>query len=145
MNEKNGRLNLLLCVLWGLLLAAFLVVRTFAPAALLPPMDLPLLLVVSLGALLLERLLVPGRKRCWPGVALLAALTFGLLPLCAGLANGAVAGKLALVGGITFVLTTVVFDSMTDRLPPGARTGVGMAAAAFVLFLAGQALTGLFL
>lgn len=144
MKEKNWRLNLLLCVLWGLLLAIFVLVRTFFPAAVLLPLDVPLLLAVSLGALLLERPLAPSRKRCWPGVALLAALAFGLLPLCAGLAGGPAAGKLAVVGGITFALTTVVFDSLVSRLPPRSRTGVGTAAAAFVLFLAGQVLTNLF-
>lgn len=144
MKEKTYFLNSILAILWAVQLVGFLICRTFWPANILPPVDVPLLLGVSLVALLLEHWLVPGVHRSWGILALLAALTFGLLPLCAGAADGTMALKLAVIGGITFVISAVLFDSMLCRLSSGARTKAAPVIAAFCLFLAGQCFTNIF-
>lgn len=144
MKDKTFFLNILLALLWMVLLAAFLVIRTFWPANILPPMDLPLLLGVSLAALLLEHWAAPGTQRSWVNLVILAALTFGLLPLCAGFVSGMMALKLAIIGGIVFAGTTVLFDSLLSRLSSGTGTKAAPVIAAFCLFLAGQCFTNIF-
>lgn len=144
MKDKTFFLNTALAALWALLLAGFLLCRTFLPAVILPPVDIPLLLGVSLIALLLDHRFAPGAQRSWAALALLAALTFGLLPLCAGIADGALALKLAVAGGVTFTASTLLFDAICDRLASGAHTKAAPATAAFVLFLAGQCFTNIF-
>ena len=144
MKHKPYFLNLVLVLLWAVQLAACLLCRTFFPANILPPMDIPLLLGVSLAALLLEHYLAPGAQRAWAAMAGLAALTFGLLPLCAGATDGLMALKLAGIGGLTFVISTMLFDSMLCRLSSGPRTKAAPVIAAFGLFLAGQCFTNIF-
>lgn len=141
MKEKTYVLNILLALLWGLQMVLFVVSRAFWPANILPAMDIPLLLGASLLALLAEHWLAPGGQRPWALLVLLAALTFGLLPLCAGLADAVLALKLAGAGGVTFGVSTALFDSMLSRLSSGKAAPV---MAAFGLFLAGQCFTNIF-
>ena len=144
MKDKTYVLNLILALLWTALLATFLLCRTFFPANILPPMDVPLLLGTSLAALLLEHYFASGAQRSWAAMAGLAALTFGLLPLCAGAADGLMALKLAAIGGLTFVISAILFDSMLCRLSSGPSTKAAPVIAAFGLFLAGQCFTSIF-
>ena len=144
MKENTYFRNLLLSALWGLLLVVFVVCRAVYPAAVLPPLDIPLLLAVSLGALLLEHWLAPGGHRSWVVMTALAALTFGLLPLCAGLTGSLGALKLAAAGGVTFLVASVLFDSMVRRFASGPSSKAAPALAAFMLFLAGQCFTSIF-
>ena len=144
MKETAYVLNLLFCGLWALLLAAGLVCRTFLPTAVLPAMDIPLLVAVNLGALLLEFWLAPGSRRDWTAMTVLAAVTVGLLPLCAGMVSGAEVLKLAAAGGVVFLLAGVVFDSILERLTSGASAKAAPILAAFLLFLASQCFTNIF-
>ena len=144
MKEKTFVLNSLLTILWAMQMAAVLLLRAFYPAAILPAMDIPLLLGVSLIALLLEHWIAPQANRSWAVLVLLAALTFGLLPLCAGFAGTAPALKLALFGGATFAIVTALFDSMCSRLASGPAAKLAPVMAAFGLFLAGQCFTNIF-
>lgn len=144
MKERSYFLNILLAILWGALLAVFVVYRAFFPAAILPSLDLPLLLAVCLAALLLEHDLAPGAEHSWGVMTVLAAVTFGLLPLCAGVAVGVEAVKLAAFGGVTFLISGVLFGSMVQRISSGPSAKAAPAVAAFVLFLAGQCFTNIF-
>ena len=136
--------NTLLALLWGLLLAGCLTARAFVPAINLPSMDLPLLLMMSLLSLLAD-LYGKGAAAAVPVVsAVLAAVTFGLMPLCAGLADLQTAGKLALVGGLTYLAASVLFDSMVHRLSTGPRAKAAPIVGALVLYLAGQCFTSIF-
>ena len=144
MKEKIYFLNIMLVILWAVQMMVFLLCRVFWPANILPAMDIPLLLGISLVALLLDHRLAPGKRRSWVALAILAALTFGLLPLCAGIANGMEAVKLAFIGGITFVVSTALFDSMLCRISSGAKAKAAPLMAAFGLFLAGQCFTNIF-
>lgn len=136
--------NILLAGLWGLLLAGCLTARAFVPAINLPAMDLPLLLLISLLSLLADHY-VKGAVSAVPVVsAALAAVTFGLMPLCAGLADLLTAGKLALVGGLTYLAASVLFDSMVHRLSTGPRVKAAPIVGALVLYLAGQCFSSIF-
>lgn len=132
--------NALLAVIWGLALTGAVLCRTFRPAVILPPPDVPLLLAVSLLALLLGQ--QPPQNRILS--AFLAGPTFGLLPLCGGLVGGSMAFRLVLFGGIVFAVASLLFDSIRERLSSGAHTKAASSIAAFVLFLAGQCFTNIF-
>lgn len=129
-------LNLLLTCVLGLVLLVCVLIRTFLPAAVLPRLDIPAMTVVSLLALLTEAWLAPGAKRRYLPIFLLSALTFGLLPVAVGMASEW--WKLALVGGSVFTALTALFTSALDRQAAPAVTAAGM-------YLAVQALTGIFL
>jgi len=143
MKDRTYFLNIVLSVLWAALLLGLMVCRTFWPANIMPSLDVPLLLAVSLAALLLEYYLAPGAQRSWIATALLAAATFGLLPLCSGAVSAMVALKLAIVGGITFTVAALLFGSMVDRLASGGKSKFAPIVAAFGLFLAGQCFTNI--
>lgn len=134
----------LLTALWGLLLAAFVVIRAVLPGANLPAMDLPLLLGVSLLALLADHYLGRSTPGAPAVTAALAALAFGLLPLCAGLVSLVTALKLVMAGGLTFGLASILFDSALDRLASGPRAKAAPLVTALALFLAGQCFTNIF-
>lgn len=137
-------LNLLLCAVWGLYLAVCVVCKSFAPATILPALDVPVLLAVCLAVLLLERWLNKSQRRSWMVMTVLAAAAFGLLALCAGVTEGMEALKLAVVGGGVFLASGVLFDSMTARISTGPHTAAACPMAAFLLFLAGQGLANVF-
>ena len=73
-----------------------------------------------------------------------SALTFGLLPFAACFVGALEALKLGLYGGIVFTATTWLFSSMQDRLSSGPAAKAAPFASALSLYLAIQALMGMF-
>lgn len=143
MKEKSYVCNLVLALLVGVVLAAFLVSKAFFPAFIIPAWDIPLLLGLSLVALVIDHWVAPDAGREWVLTTLLAVATFGLLPLCAGLADLMLALKLAVAGGITYVVAAVLLGSALHRLSTAPRSKGASMAVAFVLFLAGQCFTNI--
>ena len=119
MKNKTYILNTLLTAVIGLCLLIFIFVRTFAPAVIIPALNIPNMVLISLLALLLDHYLFPGAKRCYICVPLFSAAAFGLLPYAACFVTGAAALKLALIGGITITATTWLFSTIQDRLSSG--------------------------
>ena len=143
MDKKTYTLNTMLADLLCLILLAAVLVRTFAPRIILPHLDVPNMVLISLAALLIDRFLAPGAKRCYICIPLLAAITFGLLPFAAcfvGITDGL---WLALKGGITFTAVTWLFDIMTDRMSSGPVAKAAPFVSAFCLYLAAQCLMGI--
>ena len=145
MKNKTYILNTLLAVVFALALLAAVLVRTFAPAIILPQLNIPNLVLVSLAALLLDHYIAPGAKRCYICILALSAVTFGLLPWAAAFVNAAQALILALAGGAVFTATTWLFSSIQDRLSSGPKTKAAPILSALGLYLAAQCLTGIFL
>ena len=144
---KNNKyfLNTLLA---GLLFAAELVMmilRVISPVHILPPLNIPNMVLISLAALLLEHYLAPGNKRCYICIPVLGALTFGLLPWMAGFACQHTFWKLGLVGGVVFAVTTWLFTAMTNRLQSGAEAKLAPLVGALCLYLAAQSFAGILL
>lgn len=140
--------NVLLALITGLCSLVALLVQTFVPAAVLPPLCIPLLAALSLSALVLEGYLAPQVQRTAAShllAALLAALTFSLLPRAAGLLGGDILWKLALVGGLTFLAADALYCSMRRRLAFVPAPQIAPALAAALLLLALQSFTGIFL
>ena len=145
MKNKTYILNTLLAVVFALALLAAVLVRTFAPAIILPQLNIPNLVLVSLAALLLDHYIAPGAKRCYICIPVLSAVTFGLLPWAAAFVNGLQALMLALAGSIVFTATTWLFSSIQDRLSSGPQAKAAPILSALGLYLAAQCLTGIFL
>lgn len=144
--KNTYRLNTFLAVVTGLVFLWYLVMDAFAPAAILPPLDLMLVSAISLVALVLEHYSgARVEKRNWPAVVLLSGLTFALLPLAAGLLTGQELIRFALVSCLAFTVLTFLFTAICDRLASGTAGKAAPALSAGVLFLAVQGCSGLFL
>ena len=83
---KNNKylLNTLLAIVVGTGLMIALLIRSLAPAIILPDLNIPAVTGLSLIALLLEYYLGNRPQRCWICVPVLGVVTFGLLPLASG-------------------------------------------------------------
>lgn len=143
MKHNEFFLNTLLAAVVGLALLLCVLVRTFLPAAILPRLDIPMMTLLSLTALLMEHYLAPGGKRRYLPILIFAALTFGLLPLAAGME--VVIWKTALTGGIVFSAVTALFTSALSRISSGTAAGAAPVISAVGMYLAVQALTGILL
>ena len=144
MDKKTYTLNTVLAILLGAVLLAYVLVRTFLPNFIIPNLDIPNMVLISLAALILDHYAAPGAKRCYICIPVFSALTFGLLPFAACFVGALEAVKLGLYGGIVFTATTWLFSSMMDRLSSGPAAKAAPFASALSLYLAIQALMGMF-
>ena len=127
--KQIERFNVFLAVVTGLVLLWMVVLRAFAPAAILPKLDLMLICAVTLAALVLEYYTGPRvTKRNWLAVLLLNAATFALLPLAAGLLSGEGLLRFALAGCVAATVLAFLFTAICDRLASGSAGKVAPAA-----------------
>ncbi len=144
MNKKTYTLNTLLAAVLGAVLLVCVLVRTFAPRVILPHLDVPNMVLISLTALLLDHYLAPGADRCYICIPVFSAITFGLLPFAACFVGAMDALKLGILGCVVFTAITWLFSSMTDRLSTGPAAKAAPLISALGLYLAIQALMGMF-
>lgn len=144
MKNKTYALNSILACVLGVFLLALIFVRALAPQIILPKLDIPMLVLISLVALVLDHYLAPGAKRCYICIPVFSAITFGLLTFAAYLGIRE-ALRAAILGGIVFTATTWLFSSMQDRLSTGPAAKASAVFSALSLYLAFQALSGLLL
>ena len=142
MNKKTYTLNTLLAAVLGAALLACVIVRTFWPRMILPVLDIPNTVLISLIALLLDHYLAPGAKRCYICIPVFSAITFGLLPYAACFVGAEEALKLAVLGCVVFTAVTWIFSSMTDRLSSGPAAKLAPVMSALGLYLASQCFMG---
>ena len=145
MDKKTYTLNTLLAVVLGAVLLSFVLVRTFLPNFIIPELDIPNMVLISLAALVLDNYLAKGAKRCYICIPVFSAITFGLLPFAACFVGGMEALKLGVYGGIVFTVITWVYSSIQDRLSSGPAAKAAPIMSAFGVYLAIQALMGMFL
>ena len=143
MKKQTDILNALLAAVLGVALLVCILVRTFAPNVIIPELNVPNMVLLSLLALVAEHYIAPGAKRCWACTAVLAAVTFGLLPWAACFVGGAQALKLAVVGGVVFTVVAALFASIQDRLSTGPAAKAAPFMSALGLYLAAQVLSGM--
>ena len=143
MKKNMYLLNTMLALVLGCALLAAVLVRTFAPIIIIPQLNIPNMVLVSLVALLLDHYLASGAKRCYICIPVLAVLTFGLLPWAACFVGAVEAVKLAVVGGVVFTVTTWLFTSIQDRLSSGPACKAAPVVSAFGLYLAAQCFMGM--
>lgn len=144
---KNNKylLNTILAAVVFAVLAVMLVVRVCLPAAVLPPINIPNMVLLSVIALLLEHFLTRGNPRCYICIPVFSAITFGILPLMAGFACEHTFWKYGLVGGVVFTVTTFLFTSAQDRLLTGPKARAAMVITALGIYLASQCFAGIIL
>jgi len=143
MKDKKYVLNTAFAIVLGVALLICVLVRTFVPAAILPELDIPNMVLLSLIALLADHYLAQGAARCYICIPVLSVLTFGLLPYAAGFVALGDAWKTALVGGLVFTVTTWLFTSIQDRLSTGPNAKVAPVLSALGLYLAAQCFAGM--
>ena len=143
MKKNQYFLNTALAVVLGIACTVAVLVRTFAPAALIPGLDIPNMAALSLATLLVDHYAAKGAKRCYICIPVFAALTFGILPFCAGFASILEAVKLAVLGGVVFTATTWIYTSLQDRLSTGPMAKLAPLFSALGLYLAVQCFAGL--
>ena len=145
MKKNTYTLNTILAAVLGAALLVCIFVRTFAPRMILPELDIPNLVLISLVALVLDHYLAPNADRCYICVSVFSAITFGLLPFAAAFVGAMEALKLAVAGGIVFTVMTWLFSSVQDRLSTGPAAKAAPVVSAFGLYLAVQGLMGMIL
>lgn len=145
MKENKYFLNTALAVVFGVLLLAAVLVRTFAPAVIIPELSIPNMVLISLIALLADHYLVGDVKRCYICIPVFAAVTFGLLPYAACFVTALDALKYGVVGGAVFTAVTWLFTAMIDRLSTGPAAKAAPVLSALGLYLAFQCFIGLIL
>lgn len=145
MKNKTYTLNTLLAAVLSIGLLVCILVRTLAPRIILPQLDIPNIVLISLIALVLDHYIAPGAKRCYICIPVFAAITFGLLPFAACFAGIVEALKLALAGGIVFTVVTLLYSTIQDRLSSGPVAKAAPVLSALGLYLAFQAFAGIIL
>lgn len=144
MNNKKYILPTALIAVMTAVLLAFVLVRTFLPNFIIPALDVPNMVLISLIALLADYYLAKDAKHCYICVAVFGVLSFGLLPFAACFVGAQEALKLAVIGGTVFTVTAWLFDSIADRISTGPEAKAAPLMSAFGLYLAAQVLMGMF-
>lgn len=144
MKKNTYTLNTVLAVLLGAALLVCVLIRTFAPRIIMPHLDVVNMTLISLVALVVDHYLAPDAKRCYICIPVFSAITFGLLPFAACFVGGLEAVKLGITGGIVFTVVTWLFSAMMDRISTGPAAKAAPFVSAFGLYLAIQALMGMF-
>ena len=144
---KNNKylLSAILVAVVFVVCVACMVIRICMPAAVLPPLNIPNMVALSVMALLLEHFFTKGNPRCYICIPVFGALTFGILPLMAGFACQHTFWKFGLVGAVVFTVTTFLFTSAQDRLLTGPKAKAAMIITAIGIWLASQCFAGIIL
>lgn len=135
---------ILVAVMFTALLAGMLV-QIFLPAVILPPMNIPNIVLLSLVTLLLEHSLSKDSPRCYVCIILFGIAAFALLPLMAGFTCVHDFWKYGLVGGAVFSLTTYLFTSAVKRLKTGPKAPAALVLTCLGIYLASQCFAGIWL
>ena len=143
MKNRTTILNSVLAAVLGVVLLVSVLVKTNCPHFILPEINIPYIAAVSLTALVLTYF-VKTENGCPICEAVLAAVTFAVLPFAVGLASTGVL-KLALCGGIVFAVLNAAFNGMTKRMELADVQKGAVIPAAFVLYLACQCFTNILL
>ena len=145
MKKTTYFLPVMLTAVLFVVMLVCMAIQIFVPAAILPTLNIPNMVLLSLVALLLEHFLSQGSPRCYVGVVLFGALAFGLLPLMAGFTCVHHFWKFGLVGGVTFGVTTYLFSSAVKRLKTGPKAPAALVLTCIGIYLAFQCFAGIIL
>ena len=143
-NNKYFLPCVLTVVVFATLIAA-MVIRVVAPAAVIPTLNIPNMVLLSVIALLLEYFLTKGNPRCYLCCFLFGVAVFGILPLMAGFACQHTFWKLGIVGGAVFTAATFLFTSAVERLQTGPKAPAAAVVTALGIWLAAQCFVGIIL
>ena len=142
---KNNKyiLNTALAAVMFIALAVAVILRTVIPAVVLPPLDIPNMVLISVVALLIDHYATKDAPRCYICIPVFAFVTFALLPFAAGYAMLNDALILGVVGCIVFTVTTFLYTSIKERIASGPASPIAPFMSAFGLYLAAQCFAGI--
>lgn len=145
MKHNPLKRSALLAAVVGLACLGLAVAGALAPMAVLPKLDLPLML--GLSAIVLTLDVYTGRPGLsWPALlvnAVLGGAVFALLPWCAGVTGGVPVLTLGLAGAAVFGVSALLYTAALERIATGPKAPLAPAGTALMLYLAGQCLSGL--
>ena len=145
MKKNRFLLSVSLVAVLFVALAACLLVRVWLPAAIVPTLNIPNMVLLSVLALLLEHFIAGNNPRCYWVVAVFGVLSFGILPLMAGFACVHTFWKLGIIGGVVFTVTSFLFTSATERLLTGPKARLAVILTGAGIWLASQCFMGILL
>ena len=143
MEKKSMCLNVLLAVVLCAGLLVGMILKAVQPNVVLADLEIPSMAALVLIALLIEYFTKGTQKRNWALQIVLAAITFAVLPLVAGLGVSVV--KSAIAGAAVFGILTWIFDFAADRIDVTTDCKYAMVPTAFVMYLACQCFMGMFI
>ena len=143
MKDNKYILPVMLSAVLGIALIVCILLRTFVPAIILPAMDIPNMVLLSLVALVLDHYAAPNAVRCYYCVILFSVLAFALLPWAAGFVTVMDAVKLGVIGCAVFTVCTFLYTSLQQRLASGPAAKAAPVVSALCLYLAVQCTAGL--
>ncbi len=143
MKKNQFLLSVSLVAVLFVTLVAGLLIRVWLPTAILPTLNIPNMVLLSVLALLLEHFIARGNPRCYWATALFGALSFGVLPLMAGFACIHTFWKFGMIGGVVFTATTFLFTSATERLLTGLKARLAVILTGAGIWLASQCFMGI--
>ena len=111
------------------------------PQIIIPEVNIPYIAAISLIALVLTSF-VKTDKDCVVCEAILAGITFGVLPWAAGAITGGEILKYVLVGAFVFAVLNEMFKAMVKRIDLAGACKGAVIPAAFGLYLACQCFAG---
>ncbi len=138
--KKEFLLNQLLALAVAVYCLIWVLAGVFAPAAILPQMDFSMAVALSVLALAVESYLAPREKRNWVAVYVMAAVSFWVLPMAAGMQSPVYTGA---VNAAVFTVLALVFQTLRERMSSGPACKVAPVVTAGMLFLACQCLVGI--
>ena len=143
MKKNIVLLPTLLVVTVAVAAAAAILVQVWLPAAILPTLNIPHMVVLSVIALFFEHLFIGRTKRHYAVVAVFGALAFGVLPLGAGFACVHTFWKFGVIGAVVFTVVTFLFTSAVQRLASGKRAVAATLMLSIGICLAAQCFAGI--
>lgn len=141
-NNKYLLPVILVAVLFVALLAG-MIIQIIQPAAILPVLNIPNMVLLSVVALLVEHFLAKGNPRCYVCILVFGVAAFAALPLMAGFTCIHEFWKYGLVGGVTFAITTFLFSSAIQRLQTGPKAPAAAVLTGLGIYLAAQCFAGI--
>lgn len=145
MKKNQYFLSTVLAIVVFVACAIALLVRVWLPAAVIPRLNIPNMVLLSVVALLLEHAAAPMNPRCYICIPVFSAIIFGALPLMAGFACQHDFWKYGLVGALVFTSVTFLFTSLTERLSSGPKAKAALVVCGLGMYLAAQCFTGIIL
>lgn len=141
MKNRTTILNAVLAAVLGVTLLISIIVKTMCPQIIIPEVNIPYIAAISLIALVLTSF-VKTENGCLVCEAVLAGITFGVLPWAAGAIFGGEILKYALAGAIVFAVLNEMFKAMVKRIDLAGACKGAVIPAAFALYLACQCFAG---
>lgn len=144
---KNNKffLSVIMTAVLFVSLLCGMIVKICAPTAILPTLNIPNIVLLSVVALLIEYFIAKDNERCYISVFGFAVVAFAVLPLVSGFASGSDFWKYGLVGGAVFTGVTYLFTSVADRIKTGRKAPAALILTCFGIYLASQCFAGILL